>query len=188
MQQLELELPAAKYTIWDNDVPIIRQGRTHHVYLTDFIQNPFTYNELAHTLREAYPSDEFIIYLNTPGGNIDSALMIIDAIKNTSAKVKAHLSGTVASAGTLITMVCHEIYIAPHTHFMIHNYSVQGVGGKGAEVRDYVKFNDTELNKTFKAIYGNFLTDKEASEIIEGKDLWLSSEEVIERWNKKCQS
>jgi ATP-dependent protease ClpP protease subunit len=49
--------------------------------------------------------------------------MIAAAIKHSKAKVIGQLSGTVASAGTLITMACDEIVVTPHLSFMIHNYS-----------------------------------------------------------------
>jgi ATP-dependent protease ClpP protease subunit len=64
---------------------------------------------------------------------------------------------------------------------MVHNYS-GGTQGKGHEIVDYINFSDKSLKSTFKAIYKTFLTDKELTEIIKGKDMWLDAEQTRERW------
>lgn len=113
---------------WSNYCPIISDKNTTTAYLTDQIAEPSDYNELCFKLKSASPAEVFILIINTPGGIIDSALMIIDAIKNSKAKVIAQISGTVASAGTIITLACDEVIVADHTTFMIHNYSGGMVG------------------------------------------------------------
>lgn len=168
-------------TVWDKEVPIVREGRTWHCYITSNISNPDSYNELCYLLDNAYPCDTIIFHINTPGGVIDSAFKIIYSLIKTIAKTKAVLTGTVASAGTMIALSCQEIEIAPFTQFMIHNYS-GGTSGKGHEVRDYVKFSDKQLNKAFTTIYKDFLTQEEIEDVIEGKDMWMDDEEVMERW------
>ncbi len=136
-------------------------------------------------LYNAKEYDEFVLNINSPGGIIDSALMIIDAIKTTPAKVSARLTGTVASAATLISMACDEIYPTQGLSFMIHNYSSGGMQGKGHEMKARQQFIDRQLNRAFRDYYIGFLTDEEMSEIIEGKDIWLDHEEVAERWARK---
>lgn len=168
-------------SVWDKEVPIVREGRTWHCYITSNISNPDTYNELCYLLDNAYPCDQINLHINTPGGVIDSAFKIIYSLNNTNAQTTAILTGTVASAGTMIALSCHDIEIAPFTQFMVHNYS-GGTAGKGHEVRDYVKFSDKQLNKAFSTIYKDFLTTQEMHDVIEGKDMWMDDEEVMERW------
>jgi ATP-dependent protease ClpP protease subunit len=115
---------------------------------------------------------------------IDSAVMIIDAIRASKAKVTAYLSGTVASAGTIIALACDNVVIADHTSFMIHNYS-GGLAGKGHEMKARQLFIDTSLNKAFASFYNGFLTEAEMTEVINGKDMWMGKDEVVERWNYK---
>ena len=181
--EIELLQPNEEFSVWDKEVPIVQSGRTWNCYLSSSIVQPDTYNELCYLLDTAYPMDTIILHLNTPGGIIDSAFKIIHSLKHTKATTKAVLTGTVASAGTMIALSCKEIQIADFTQFMIHNYS-GGTGGKGHEIRDYVKFSDKQLNKAFTSIYGGFLTEQEIYEVIEGKDMWMDEEEVMERWNK----
>ena len=96
----------------------------------------------------------------------------------------ARLTGTVASAGTIIALSCHDMEVEDFTSFMIHNYST-GTQGKGHEIVDYINFTEKDLKKTFTQIYSGFLTTHEINEIIKGKDMWLSSEDVRKRWFKK---
>lgn len=171
-------------SVWDKYVPIITTDRHVDAYITDGIDDPSNYNELCHILRTAHKGDTITLHINTPGGMIDSAFMIIDAIKSSKAKVTAKLSGTVASAGTIITMACDNIEIANHTGFMIHNYS-GGLSGKGHEMKARQEFIDDSLNDAFVDFYKGFLTEVEMKSVIDGKDLWMGKDEVMERWNYK---
>ena len=170
-----------KQTIWDKSVPIIKRGDTYHCYLSDDIVEPYEYNELCYLLDTAEEIDTVILHINTGGGHIDSAFKIIASIKRSKAIVIARLTGTVASAGTIISLSCQDLEIEDHTHFMIHNYST-GTAGKGHEVMDYINFNDRTLKSTFRHIYKDFLTEDEIKEVLRGKDMWIDAVEVRQRW------
>lgn len=184
MGEFVIELPKKKTQVWDNYVPILKSkdGKTIHVYLTDTIDVPATYNEMCFELLNASKGTQVNLHINNGGGVIDSAFMIIDAITKSKAKVTAILSGTVASAATVITLACDAIDVVDHTSFMIHNYS-SGTQGKGHEMKAYMDFNDSELNNAFRTIYGGFLTSDEMEAVIAGKDMWMGKVEVLERWN-----
>lgn len=170
--------------VWDKDVPIITNKYHTDVYITSTIEEPNIYNELCYKLMTASSFDTFTLHINTPGGMLDSAFMITNAIKRSAAKVKASLTGTVASAGTLITLACDDIEIAPHTSFMIHNYSAV-IGGKGGEIKSRQEHTDKALANAFNEFYSGFLTAKEIKEVIDGKDLWMDAEEVMTRLSNK---
>ena len=171
---------------WNNEVPIITHDNGDmEVYLTDTIQEPIVYNELCHKLRLAPASSTVTLHINTPGGIIDSAFMIIDAMKASKAHVHGALSGTVASAGTIISLACTTLSVADHTAFMIHNYS-GAVVGKGNEMRAHQEFVDKNLNVAFTSFYSGFLTAKEIKEVIDGRDLWFNKDEVLDRWTSKA--
>ena len=183
---MELTIPGPKVTIWDNYVPIKtkKKSKFTDVYLTDSIEGPDAYNELCNLLHNASKDEVFTLHLNTPGGIIDGALAILDAIEHTKAKVIGAVTGTVASAGTIIALSCHELRVAKYSSFMIHNYS-SGMSGKGHEMKAYQTFVDAELNKTFRDIYKDFLTSTEMDDVIDGKDMWMGRDEVLKRWNTK---
>lgn len=187
MSDLSLfDLPKEPTRIWDLVVPIVvdTKEKTIKAYLTGSIEEPCMYNELCHLLIAASADTEVTLYINTPGGIIDSAFMITNAISNSKAKVVAQLSGTVASAGTLISMACDDVVASQHLSFMIHNYS-GGMAGKGHEMKARQKFTDDHLNNAFTSFYSGFLTDDEMSKVIEGTDLWMGTDEVADRWENR---
>lgn len=183
---IQFELPRDATRVWDLDVPVVNDTASKNikVYLTGAIDEPFNYNEMCYLLTTADENTTVDLYLNTPGGIIDSAFMIANAIQTSKAKVTAHLSGTVASAGTLITMACDDVVLTPHLSFMIHNYS-GGMAGKGHEMKARQKFTDDHLNEAFKSFYTGFLSDEEMDKVIEGTDLWMSTKEVQTRWDAR---
>jgi ATP-dependent protease ClpP protease subunit len=172
--------------IWDDYVPIVECGNKIDVYLTDVIDAPANYNQFCNMLQNLPEYAEVTLHINNGGGHIDSAFMIIDAIKNSEATVTAKLSGTVASAATIITMACDEIITTKYLAFMIHNYST-GMSGKGHELKAYQNFTDRELNRAFKEIYKGFLTEEEMSKVIDGQDMWINEDEVEARWLNRLE-
>jgi ATP-dependent protease ClpP protease subunit len=173
-------------SVWETVLPIVKTGTTTEAYLSDGIGEPGYYNELCHILRKAESHETVVIYLNSPGGIIDAAFMIIDAITCSKAHVVAHLTGMVASAATMIALTCDEIIVSKHLSFMIHNYS-GGMQGKGHEMKARQEFADKSLEKAFTSFYGGFLTKDEIKEVIDGKDLWMDEDEVLERWGNMKQ-
>jgi len=179
-------LPKTPTRIWELDVPIMqdKEAKTVSAFITGAVGEPSEYNELCYLLRNASNEMTFILHLNTPGGIIDSAFMIVAAIRQSRARVIGTLSGTVASAGTIISMACDDLDVTDHLSFMIHNYS-GGMAGKGHEMKARQKFTDMHLNEAFKSFYSGFLSDEEMGRVIEGTDLWMGSEEVRVRWEQR---
>lgn len=173
--------------VWDNAVPILKEGTITHVYITDEIMEPAEYNELCHALRKAEEYEVFNFYLTTPGGDLDSACVILDAMRNSKAKIKGYLSGSVNSAGTMITMGCDDIEVANHTSFMVHYYSAT-VGGKGSELKQRQSFMNELLENLMYDVYRGFLTEEEIQSTIEGSDFWFNKEQIEERWNNRFQT
>jgi len=171
-------------TVWDEFVPIITNKNRTDVYLTNEISTPDEYNKLVYLLNGASEAENFYIHLNTPGGILDSANMLVNALRSTKANTTAILSGTVASAGTILALACTHLEIAPYTQFMIHNYS-GSVGGKGKEAKDQMEFINSETNKSFRDYYKGFLTEEEIEDVIDDHDRWFDYEEVKRRWKLK---
>lgn len=184
---ITLDASNSKHTVWDNEVPIVTEKNITRVYLNSDIHEPAEYNELCYKLSSASSAETFFIYLNTPGGMLDAAIMIVNALASSQATTVAVLSGTVASAGTIIALSCDEVLANQHLSFMIHNYS-GGLVGKGHEMRAHQQFNDRELTSTFKTFYKGFLTETEIQEVIDGQDYWLNADEVTERWARKTEN
>ena len=171
-------------TEWDRYVPIIENKTTTHVYLTDGIDEPSFYNQLCHSLYCADESDTFYLHVNTPGGMLDTTFMLLDAMRNSKAHIIGHLTGTVASAGTIVALTCDELIASDDLSWMSHYYSAH-IGGKGNEIKARQDFTERTTSATFRRIHEGFFTKKEIEEMIDGKDFWLDEIEVRERWARK---
>tara|TARA_R110000851_G_scaffold254636_1_gene407202 strand:- start:225 stop:578 length:354 start_codon:yes stop_codon:yes gene_type:complete len=88
------------------------------------------------------------------------------------------------SAATFIFLMADVCEISDHSIFMFHNFS-GGTIGKGNEMLAQVHHNDKWARGLMDSVYKDFFTDDEIESILEGKDYWLSPEEVTERLKKR---
>lgn len=156
----------------------------YHFYLIDEIGSPDRYIQLINTLKTVEEHDTVFIYLNTPGGQVNTTIQIISAMKQCRGTVVTCLEGEVCSAGTMIFLSGDRFYVNPNCSFMIHNYS-GGFSGKGNEVSIQIRHKEEYFKRLMMDVYDKFLTEDEIEAVIDGKDLWFSSEEVIERLRVK---
>lgn len=167
---------------WDKDVPVIPGKNIITVYLLEEVYSPATYAELCHTL-EHTSAEQIIMVINNNGGELASTLSIIDSMSRCTCEIIGRLSGTVASAGTIIALACDKLEIAPHTSFMVHSAS-DGISGKTHETKAYIEFSDKNTREIFNSVYKGFLTDTEIKKVLDGKDMWMGAAEVEERFAK----
>ncbi|MCJ8519397.1 ATP-dependent Clp protease protease subunit [Pseudorhizobium tarimense] len=150
-----------------------------------FIYGPIT-QELAQKVNTqlvalAAASDEDIrIYVNSPGGHVESGDSIHDMIKFIKPKVWMIGTGWVASAGALIYVAApKERRIAlPNTRFLLHQPS-GGTRGMASDIeiqaREIIKMNE-RLIKIFAKATGQ--TEEKIARDID-RDYWLSAEEGV---------
>ncbi len=156
----------------------------YHFYIIDEIGDPTAFLDLINTLKTAEEHDTIFIYLNTPGGSLQTTVQIISAMRQCAATVVTCLEGEVCSAGTLIFLAGNKHIVNPNCTFMIHNYS-QWIGGKGNEISLRVKYSEQYFKKLAVDLYKGFLSEDEIQSMIDGKDYWMDSEEVIARLNAR---
>jgi len=152
----------------------------YHFYVIDEIGEPNEFLDLINVLKTAEEHDTIFIYLNTPGGSLQTTVQIVGAIRQCAGTVVTCLEGEVCSAGTLLFLVGDKHIVNPDCTFMIHNYS-QWLGGKGNEVALRVKYSEQYFRKLAFNHYKGFLTDDEIEAVMQGKDFWMDSDEVITR-------
>ncbi len=129
----------------------------------------------------AAASDEDIrIYVNSPGGHVESGDSIHDMIKFIKPKVWIIGTGWVASAGALIYVsVPKERRIClPNTRFLLHQPS-GGTRGMASDIeiqaREIIKMNQ-RLIKIFSKATGQ--TEEKIAKDID-RDYWLSAEDAV---------
>ena len=91
------------------------------------------------------------LHINSPGGDLYSALSTVDTILNLKVDVVSIIEGFAASAATIISVVAKERIILKHAYMLIHQLS-SGFWGKYEEFEDEAK-NLDRLMKMIKNIY-----------------------------------
>lgn len=157
-----------------------RQQTITHFYITKIITDPEHYTEMVHTLRSAQPQDIIYMHMNFAGGRLDTGVQIINAMKDSEARIVAVLDSKAYSLGTLLFLAADEFIIHDNCMFMIHNYS-GGIGGKGNEQASELTATLAWFKKLAKKYYIPFLSQTELDAVLEGRDMWMESDEIKKR-------
>lgn len=158
----------------------------HEFYLSGDVESSEQYIEWFDIIRSASSNDIIKIYINSPGGDLFTAIQFLRVLQDTEGQIVISVEGACMSAATLIFMTGHQYEISPHSMFMFHNYS-SGVMGKGGEMYDRLQHERTWSEKLFQDVYADFLTEREIKQILDNKDLWMDGDEVIKRLKKKIK-
>lgn len=157
------------------------QKNFFHIWLTDEIDTPEHYIDVFNCLMSAEETDVVAFHINSPGGNLNTTLQIIDAIESTPATTVAFIEGEACSGASMISMVCDNVNLSKYSYMMIHTFS-QATGGKFSDILKSTNFNSKWWEKTFSSIYKGFCSEEEIRDILNGKDLWLDAEECVKRF------
>ena len=172
----------------------ISQGEnfsTEYAHILDYyingpIEGPDKYVQWFHQIRHAKPTDIIKLHLNSPGGDLFTAIQFMHVFEQTAAQIHVSVEGTCNSAATLLFLYADQFEISPHSLFMFHNYS-SGTFGKGGEMYDNIVHERKWSQKLFQDVYRGFLDDDEIKSILDNKDIWMDSAEVVDRLNKRAE-
>lgn len=153
----------------------------HSIYISDAIGEPIDYVPIFSALRDAHEGDQFVFYLNTVGGQLSTGLQLINAIRDTPARVTMVLDPQAYSMGALLFLCGHELIVPDNSLLMLHNYSSGGSGGKGHEQLAEVQASMKSFERVMRQVCEGFLTPNEIKGVMSGQDLWLDAEDIRKR-------
>lgn len=159
-------------------------GQILDFYLNSSIGSPEEYAEWNQLLRSSGEQDVVYLHINCYGGQALTAVQLMRAISESRATVVASVEGACMSAATFLFLMADVCEISDHSIFMFHNFS-GGTFGKGNEMMAQVHHNEKWGRNLMETIYKDFFTPDEIESILEGKDYWLSPDEVTERLKKR---
>jgi ATP-dependent protease ClpP protease subunit len=169
----------------DNLISLSKQNKNiYHLWLIDEIGEPKQYLKWYDILQSATEDDLVIIHINCYGGDLFTAIQIVTQIKTCSAQVVCQIESTCASAATMVALACDGLICYPHGYMMIHTSSGCSFG-KQSDIKKEEEFYNPWLEGFFNEIYKHFLSKKEIASILDGHDLWLNANEVMERFKKR---
>lgn len=149
-------------------------------YLTGDLREAHHYAEMFNTLRTSSESDLVLIHLNSPGGDFDTGLQIINNMRASPAHVVTVLEARAFSMAALIFLAGDEWVVHDNSQLMFHIYS--GIlSGRGTEQQAEMHAISHWFDSVMRKICPPFLTDAEITRILQGSDLWMDSDEVRKR-------
>ena len=170
-----------------DDAPLFTECGDHRVGYVDLIEGidaPSEYAREFEILRQARKSDKVIVTINTPGGRLDTAVHMIDAIEQCKGKVTARLVGDGFSAGSLIFLACKNKEIGRFGSLMLHRES-GGIMGKGSDTEKQMEYQKKYVNELYREIYSPYLSEVDMERLMDGVDLWFTTAETKELLNGK---
>ena len=126
------------------------------------------------------PGEEAEIEINSPGGLVIQGVEMANAIKNSKAKIVAHVTGIAASMASVIACACHKIEMEEASFMMIHDpwgYAL----GNAEEMRKEASLLD-QMKAVIMSFYrGKFkgLTEEQISALM-GDETWYTGNECKE--------
>jgi ATP-dependent Clp protease protease subunit len=127
----------------------------------------------------ALGDEEIKVFINSPGGHVESGDSIFDVIRFVKPLVKVIGTGWVASAGALIYSAppVEQRYCLPNTRFMLHQ-PMGGVRGQASDIsieaQEILKMRD-RLNRSFAKQTGQPLDRVEKDT---ERNFWMGPEEA----------
>lgn len=159
---------------------------THDIFIDKELVQPLDWRLELDTIRNASPNDIVNLRINCPGGSDMVMGAFVKAIAECQGHVVGHIEHTCASAATIIFLACHEFIVSDDAEFMVHTSSL-GYGGKQNNFNEYAIFVNKSNERLMRKYYEGFLSPEEIDRTLKGADLWMNSEEVIERLQKKIE-
>jgi ATP-dependent protease ClpP protease subunit len=156
---------------------VVKTVNTYNVYMHHGIFMSEDLCRLLDLFRSVEKDDVIRLYINSPGGRLDTTLSILNAMSECKGTIVTIADGKVQSAATFLFLAGDEYVIYDFSYFMFHQYS-GGARGKGQDMKDSIDFKHDHYEKFFKHYYGQLFTNKEIKKMLYGKDKWVGKDEM----------
>ena len=154
------------------------------IFVSEGINSAVAKNVINHLLAmDAESSDTIYMYLNSPGGEVNSGFAIYDTMRFIKSEVRVITAGLCASIATIINLGApkEHRYSLPNGRFLIHQPLIGGqIQGQASDLEITAK----EIIKTRKKI--NELLAAECGQPIERveedttRDYWMTAGEAVD--------
>lgn len=153
----------------------------HKIYITEMLDYEY-YMDAIDLVLEAQPNTHIVFVINSAGGYMDILDSFISAIDLSEAQsIVAMIVGEACSAAAILALACDDIITTYSSKMLIHSVSA-GFSGKLDDIHNHLEISKIAQNRIAQRFYSNFLTEDEIADVLIGKELWLTSDEIQERW------
>ena len=127
------------------------------------------------------PSSDIYLYINSPGGSVDSGMAIFDTMQWISNDVATVAMGLAASMGQFLLSsgTPGKRYALPHSRIMMHQPS-GGLGGTASDIRIQAE-QSLHIKKTMAQLIAQHTGQSvEQIEADSDRDRWFTAEQALE--------
>lgn len=161
----------------DNDAPKVYTINLFHVIDWDAIK----YKPYFDVFEKARENDEIIIYLNSPGGSVETLNMFLNAIRICKCKNIIARVNDARSAAAILALACDKIMFNENATLMFHTFSMWGVHGKEQELMSEIQHSAKNYKKMVEKYLQRIMSQEEIEEMANGKDFFFNEEEATKR-------
>lgn len=156
---------------------------TPKVYTINFFHDfddPRLYRSYFKVLDEAHEEDDIIFYFNSPGGDVTTLNLFLNALRRCKSKNILARVNYAASAAALLALYCDNIEFNVNATLMLHTWS--GIRyGKSQEIEADLTHSKKNYESMLRYICKKILTDEEIEQMLNGKDFYFDGEEAVKR-------
>lgn len=127
------------------------------------------------------PNKDIYLYINSPGGSVDSGMAIYDTMQWISNDVATVAMGLAASMGQFLLSAGTKgkRYALPHSRIMMHQPS-GGLGGTASDIRIQAE-QSLHIKRTMSALIAQHTGQTvEQIEADSDRDRWFTAEQALE--------
>ena len=156
------------------------------VYLDEPIGPIPYYRELIHYMHNMQEHDRLNLWIDTPGGNLDTTLALTSAMHSSDGEITVFVTGQASSAGSIIALSAPSLVLGENARFFIHSASYGTGFAKQGDIEAHVEYSKGMLRDIMTKAYKGFLTDAEIELLFIGKDYYFTLDESSERLEKRA--
>lgn len=158
---------------------IVRQQTSNHhiVYLYGEIGEAESIVDTINLLDSCEENDVIELHIATVGGQVDTAIALIHAMKRCRGHIVCHADSNVESAGIPIFLSGDSFFVHPFAMFMTHD----GSYGMQSKVNEHLKraMAISELLSILSHdIMYPYFTHEEIDDILDGGDVYIMADEM----------
>lgn len=132
-------------------------------------------------LQQEDAEKEIIMYINSPGGEVNSGLALYDVMKAIKCPIHTVCTGTAASMAAILFLSGNQRDMMPHSKIMIHDPLIAGGVGGSALKLDSIAKNIMRTRQTIAEIISEH-TGKSLEEVLSktALDSYFDAKEAVE--------
>lgn len=159
------------------------QSSVNHfvVRIHEHIDVASNYSNLFNLFDSAGEDDEIVLDICSPGGSLDTCILIRRAMARCPAQITARIGPTCSSAAGAIALGATSFEIDGNSAMMVHHGSL-GMGRmKMSDLYASATHSKNQIERFIKDVYENFLTEEEIQQVLGGREIYMDADELSDR-------